>query len=49
MTITIIILIILLSPFLVYLYSRMQMLGWRHGLRDLLKTIKKTDDGKKEK
>jgi hypothetical protein len=27
----------------------MQMLGWRHGLRDLLKTIKtKEKDGNKE-
>lgn len=41
------ILIIILSPFLIYLLSRIQMVGWGHGMRDLMKT-KKQKDGKKE-
>jgi len=41
---------IVISPFLVYFFSRMQMLGWKHGLRDTIKQLKKDqEDGKTKK
>lgn len=41
---------IILSPFVVYLFSRLQMLGWKHGFRDFIKTtIKNEEHGNKEK
>jgi hypothetical protein len=41
--------LIILSPFLVYLFSRLQMLGWKHGLRDFIKQLKKEHENGKEK
>lgn len=41
------ILIVILSPFLIYLLSRIQMVGWGHGMRDLMKT-KKQENGKEK-
>ena len=46
---TLLITIVILSPFLVYFFSRMQMLGWKHGLKDFIKQLKKEQDGKEKK
>lgn len=38
-------------PFLTYMLSRIQMLGWKHGFRDFINQLKKEqeDEHKKKK